>query len=468
MKVLFGVCAFSLGVGLVCLGGQQSYRSDAGNSDKIRNPHRAFAVRIDVDRPTRVYYEGDELRIRAQSSRDGYLYVINKRPDGQALCIFPNKFYADNRIRAGDPVTLGERSAGFVFRIRPPFGRESLQAIVVDREIAPENLGATSFSSGVFTPVEWPKLKAVVTEANAASWAEHEVEIETKPGTEPAPPQRPRRVALLIGVGKFKFLPARELGAPAADVAAMAGMLERYSTFEELFTLVDEQATREAIERAICQMLSTKSCPGDEVLIYFSGHGGRCADDNGDERDGFDEYLVPFDGRLVGTAPGTPTGASWADADRETMIVDDVFARWLQELDNRRVVVIVDACYSAGLSQLTKSIVPPSEVGVAAGFLDDIGAELTLLKDLGHDVSLLASSDADKPSLVSRDGPLSVMTRFFVECVESKQGPLSLKAIADHIIQTVPHYVREYFPSIPPQVPRLIGEDVAARVIIKP
>lgn len=75
-------------------------------SEKIRNSHPAFSVRIEVDRPSRVYLEGEELQLTVRSGRNGYLYVINRRSDGQAVCIFPNQFWQDNRITANCPLTL--------------------------------------------------------------------------------------------------------------------------------------------------------------------------------------------------------------------------------------------------------------------------------------------------------------------------------------------------------------------------
>ena len=42
--------------------------------------------------------------------------------------------------------------------------------------------------------------------------------------------------------------------------------------------------------------------PGDTVLIYWAGHGGRCANTDGTQPDGYDEYLVPFDGSLESDA----------------------------------------------------------------------------------------------------------------------------------------------------------------------
>ena len=34
---------------------------------------------------------------------------------------------------------------------------------------------------------------------------------------------------------------------------------------------------------------------GDNLFMHYSGHGGSMRDDNGDEKDGMDETLVPLD-----------------------------------------------------------------------------------------------------------------------------------------------------------------------------
>jgi len=37
------------------------------------------------------------------------------------------------------------------------------------------------------------------------------------------------------------------------------------------------------------------SQPGDAVFCHYSGHGAKLRDDDGDEKDGYDETLVPVD-----------------------------------------------------------------------------------------------------------------------------------------------------------------------------
>ena len=110
--------------------------------------------------------------------------------------------------------------------------------------------------------------------------------------------------------------------------------------------LQNEQATLDAILTAIYEKMVQNTRPGDTAFLFFSCHGGRCADTNGDEADGLDEYLVPDDAEL-----GKP----------ETMLLDDMFARWMAALDGRQVFIVLDNCYSGGSSK-----------GVAREWLKDV------------------------------------------------------------------------------------------------
>ncbi|MCS7237122.1 MAG: caspase family protein [Thermoguttaceae bacterium] len=434
--------------------------------DKIRNRQPAFYVRISVDQPDRVYVEGETLTITVQSTHAGYLYVFNRRPNGEWICILPNKFQLEARIKPGEKVHIPAPDADYVFRIRPPFGREILWAVVTERPLDLKSFDPAKVRERTTTGVDFRELKSVVVERKPATWAEHEVEIETYPTS---PKQTgPRRVALLIGVGKFRnahrYL--RPLEAPQHDVQALREVLERYGQMDKISTLVDEQATAEAIRQAICVTLPRETRPGDEVLIYFSGHGARCADDNNDEPDGTDEYLVPHDaGFAVPSGSNSPTPIS--------VILDDELSRWIQELDGRRVAVIVDACYGGGQSAFDKSLrlddSGPLAEEESDGFdvLDDLDRELGLVKDLGAEVALLTSSHADELSFVCRDGKLSVMTRFLVEYLQQITAPVQLKTTWEYLVIQVPRYVEKEW-GVRRQVPRLFGETVAERFFLKP
>src|SRR5205085_12227565 len=58
---------------------------------------------------------------------------------------------------------------------------------------------------------------------------------------------------------------------------------------------VNADATRRNLEYDVTQWLPSVSQPGDTIFIYDSGHGGQIADDDGDEKDGLDEFLLPHD-----------------------------------------------------------------------------------------------------------------------------------------------------------------------------
>jgi len=443
-------------------------RSDS-SPPKIQNDHAAFSVRVDVDKPDRVYYEGEQLVARVRSSRDGYLFLFNYRPDGTVQCIFPNAFQKENRIRAGEEVIVPAPEAPFVFRIRPPFGEEILQAVVCLEAVPPQQLGVASLTEQASTPVPFEGVKAICPVEKPQSWAEHSVQVETRPlGKEPQP--KHKRIALLIGVGKFQDSRIRPLEAPAHDVELVGTVFRDGGRFDEVITLVDENATYRSIQEHICELLPAATVSGDVIVIYFTGHGGRCADDNGDEQDGLDEYLVPYDGQYV---------EPWKDQEalRNSMILDDTFARWVQCLDGRQVVVIIDACYSGGHTALEKGLPPlirskptvPSTQEAAAGFdfVDDIREELTRVKNLGQEVVLLASCSAQEIAVVDRPKPVSVMTAFLTEYLERTAPPVTVRQAADYVIEVVPAYVRKHYPGVT-QTPYLVGEEAAEQICLKP
>ncbi|PIN08879.1 Metacaspase involved in regulation of apoptosis [Handroanthus impetiginosus] len=111
------------------------------------------------------------------------------------------------------------------------------------------------------------------------------------------PPRRGKR-ALLCGVTYKKQ--KRELKGSAHDVKNMRDLLVGQYRFpaESILILAEEESyrppTRKNIEYGF-QWLMKGIQPGDSLVFYFSGHGLRERDFNGDEIDGFDETICPLD-----------------------------------------------------------------------------------------------------------------------------------------------------------------------------
>lgn len=154
--------------------------------------------------------------------------------------------------------------------------------------------------------------------------------------------------ALLIGIGRYAhLLPARQLRGPLPDVQALADVLSTAYAFDSLLVLADEQATRQGILDALTALVNAAQ-PGDFVLIHYSGHGSRVPDLHGDEPDGWDSSLVPYDGRdSDGLIPD---------------ILDDELNPFLGRLVNERqvgdLILFFDSCHSTGMTRTDESLFP--------------------------------------------------------------------------------------------------------------
>ena len=160
-----------------------------------------------------------------------------------------------------------------------------------------------------------------------------------------APPKSTPSIALLVGIGAYGGSPGvvgrrqwSRLRGPKNDVRRLAILLGKRGF--RVSTLLDEAATKagiaKAFNRIFLKALPVRSDPenGPVVLFHFSGHGQQITDDNGDEPDGYDESLVPFDNR--------------GQADSTRNIRDDTLERWLTQLQRRttNIVFSLDSCHS--------------------------------------------------------------------------------------------------------------------------
>jgi hypothetical protein len=160
----------------------------------------------------------------------------------------------------------------------------------------------------------------------------------------PLPTSFAAKKALLVGVADYASLPSScrlgmsDLRGPVNDVDMMKNIFtSRYGFAEnEISVLLNSQATYKNIKAAFESWLVRGTQPGDIAIFYFSGHGSRVPDLNGDEEDGFDEVLCPYD--MV------PRGGA-------NIILDDEMGLWLAKLEGRTVIVILDSCHSGGATR---------------------------------------------------------------------------------------------------------------------
>ena len=439
------------------------------------NRHQKFFVRVAVNHADHIYRGGENLEVIVRSTEAGYLYVLQRGASGRIYLTFPNKYQRDNDIPANREVRVPAGDANFRIRIGPPYGKEVVKAIVCKSKVSvfedtmPRKGTAAEVSKSLFEkdpelvgPAPWEPTRA-------ESWAEHTVTIETVNPDVPFPPKSKQRFGLFVGIKDFADPRIPNLRVAHADAQEMCKLMKSTCQLDDTILLLNSQATLSSLQKAICTDLPRMSKPGDEVFIYWSGHGGRCADDGGDEKDGYDEFLVPYDGQVA--------------KPQETMLTDDTFGRWVQQLDGRKVVVILDACHSGGQPESEKGISGSKgldagrtrdetvqrlfEKGIASNdSLDFLDQELSGIKDIGQGAAVLASSLAAQISVERREGDLSVMTYFLIELMKGSSGKLLLKKAHEYLAAKVPEYVRQKFPGRE-QTPFLV-DSTNATIYLKP
>ncbi len=163
--------------------------------------------------------------------------------------------------------------------------------------------------------------------------------------------------ALAIGVSNYEEV--KDLQYAADDAVAMVDLflgagvpadhvrllLDRDGPQPDLNDLEARRATLVNVREAL-GWLRRVAKPNDLVVIHFSGHGLQGADDDGDERDGVDEFFVLWDTRNA--------------AKEDTALRDDEFGAALDRIESDHVVVFFDGCYSGGLSRSLPSSARPA------------------------------------------------------------------------------------------------------------
>ena len=154
--------------------------------------------------------------------------------------------------------------------------------------------------------------------------------------------------ALLVGIsdyGNTKEDPNKWANISGANDVALLSPLFNEQGFK-VMSLVDAQATHTGITAAL-KKLAKDSKKGDVVYIHFSMHGQPFEDLNGDEKDGWDEALIPVDAQMT---------YSEGVYDGNNHLLDDELEVYFNDIRSKigsdgQLYVILDACHSGTASR---------------------------------------------------------------------------------------------------------------------
>jgi metacaspase-1 len=109
--------------------------------------------------------------------------------------------------------------------------------------------------------------------------------------------------------------------------------LELTSRGYDVMTLIDREATRQALADALLKLV-TSAREQDSLVFTFSGHGSWLPDDSGDEPDNRDEMLCPYD-----------------VSDEQYLMDDDLAEIFSQKPKGARLYFISDSCHSGSVTK---------------------------------------------------------------------------------------------------------------------
>jgi len=139
------------------------------------------------------------------------------------------------------------------------------------------------------------------------------------------------KTALCIGINNY---PGTHMDLQGCINDAQDWAVELTSRGFAVTQLIDVKATKAAMSKAFKAIVGGAK-KGDTIVITFSGHGTYVPDLNGDEADGLDEGLCPYDLQVGGAA----------------LLDDEIHAIFASRAPGVRLVLISDSCHSGTVTR---------------------------------------------------------------------------------------------------------------------
>ena len=233
-------------------------------------------------------------------------------------------------------------------------------------------------------------------------------------------------LAVIIGIEGYQGLPKSDY---SYDDAKLVGDYAKAMGFKprNIELLLEERATKSAIEKIIKTWLPNKAKPDSRVFIYYSGHGAP-------EPKTGDAYIVPFD--------GDPNYLSDTGYPLKSLYDS------LGKLQVAEVTVILDSCFSGagGRSVLAKGARPL--------------VMTTTALSIPSNMAVLSATQGTQISTSSLEKGHGVFTYYFLKAL--KDGKKNIAEIYEYIKPLVEDEAKtlnvQQSPSISPDAEKLKGK----------
>ena len=206
--------------------------------------------------------------------------------------------------------------------------------------------------------------------------------------------------ALLVGINKYKHLPPQsQLQFAVNDVMSVRQLLLEAFGFREdhIVMLIDEQATKHAIQDAMSQFANTKKIhENDRILIHFSGHGQTVKSPDGTQMG----FLITHDAEI--DLNDTTNIFHYY----RTCLGMDELSRLSGLIPAKHVLFLIDACYSGAAIRTGRSLITPELPNYLEKVADQRARQIVVaggsgeqvFEELGHGVFTFKLLEALKHS----------------------------------------------------------------------
>ena len=146
-----------------------------------------------VDHATNTYAQGEQVRVFVQTNKDAYVTVLNVGPDGSTTVLFPNRYQADNRVRANTVTEVPDPASRARIAVSGTTGAEFIKVIATSHP-TPLFQAAQLAEAGVFSTIRQRtqetarNLAVVMAGAETAEWDVYDKVIRTVPRRPAAAP----------------------------------------------------------------------------------------------------------------------------------------------------------------------------------------------------------------------------------------------------------------------------------------
>ncbi|HEX8736647.1 MAG TPA: caspase family protein [Pyrinomonadaceae bacterium] len=273
----------------------------------------------------------------------------------------------------------------------------------------------------------------------------------------------PRKRALLIGISKYQRNNKPDewtnLNTDLDLELLQKVLLEKFKFApEDIVVLKNEKATKDGILSA-WRDIAAQTGKGDVVFVHFSGHGDSIIDDNGDEIDGKDESLIPYD--------------YVSKKDFSKNIRDDEIGKILDELKEKQpanVTVSIDSCYSGTATRGDYPARGGNNSGNDAGDGKPVDESPSGLEDKGASypkeyVFLAAASPRQTAKETSYDDKrlMGVYTLALVKSLSEATPRTSYRDLFERVNNTVTTIRRDQNPQLEGSLDELVFDGTAVR-----